>query len=721
MLDGVEVCWSVAAGDSAHLAELSAAINDAAFDLERFATVFAEECREAPDAAAATVLATAQIADPTGAAAEAAVKTTGVAAADAVTIAPGGGDDEAALVVRSPNDPLLSELLDAAELDRLILHVQTAMAPHYAMHLRVDGADATAAYHVARYLRYLQLLGIMKGSLHIGATRGEAATSLSAALSTHLDETRPIASAAREKKEHALVAVAEVERDLAALESQVHIGPEGEKEQLREFVRLRERLRDSTLFAKGPTGAARRAAEEQGRCLEQLDRIEVHLRQQLANTEGEMQSDLRIEMAALSFADLDARVQRATARLRAMQAAQRRNAEAAEKQRRESSIINSNQRHRRMAAADRRGRISGGDTRRAMSISPRRRRPFAAEPSAEEGAARGDEDLVLQELRARAEREMSTAQEGYAHAHAEYTRARRRARKVEACLVVLQSELTTLEVSATQPASSQTTNRGGGGEGTVQEQMARLAEEAERADTSSEKRAIENASAKLRDQLARQHTLAIAELKRRHGKRMALISEQKSAEYEQRLDELKLQREDKEAKTAALELDIAEKRATLQLAKNMRAEQEQVRSLCSRRERLLFHHTLTPHHLPPPPPPPRALSSSTSSLPPSLQRIDEQMRLAELRGKLRQQWADEECKPEEIKDFLLYVLGFREEDEELALVDDGTFVLPLQRSNELLWRCRLEVRVCCCTRQSLSLSPSPRPHTHACSMLAPPP
>ena len=33
MLDGVEVCWSVAAGDSPHLAELSAAINDAAFDL----------------------------------------------------------------------------------------------------------------------------------------------------------------------------------------------------------------------------------------------------------------------------------------------------------------------------------------------------------------------------------------------------------------------------------------------------------------------------------------------------------------------------------------------------------------------------------------------------------------------------------------------------------------------------------------------------------------
>lgn len=71
--------------------------------------------------------------------------------------------------------------------------------------------------------------------------------------------------------------------------------------------------------------------------------------------------------------------------------------------------------------------------------------------------------------------------------------------------------------------------------------------------------------------------------------------------------------------------------------------------------------------------------------------IDQQMRLAELRGRLRKQWAEQKRSPEEIKDFLLYVLGFRAEDEERALTERA-FALPLQRSKELLWRCRLEVR-----------------------------
>ena len=676
-----ELQWSVVARDAAHLDELSLAIERAAGDLETFASLFAAECDSEDALAAGATIVTNEVVD---------------SAAD--------GDEETSTALAvgptepTRDDPLLSTLVDEAELEKLIVHVRKAMAPYYATHLAEEGADAVAAYHVARYLRYLELLRIMKDSIASGATRSFAARALGGALEAHLNETRPLALSAKLKKERAMHAAAQVEEELKRLEAQVHVGPEEEKEQLREFVRLRERLRDSTLFAKGPAAAAQNAAAKQRKCLAQLGRIEAHLRQQLANAEAEVQSDLRAELAELSFADLDARVQRATARLRAMEAAQRRVAEAAERSRKRAAAESTSQHSQRMIEAGRRGRTAGGDARGgfvadvdAASASPRRRaraaspRKYSPANKAEApsdggvgGSADGGGDLMLAELQARAEAEVAAAQESYAQAQAEYGAARHRARKVEACLVVLQSELTALEATATHhdpsgalvargDEAARSSGSGHGGEGTVQQQMARLAAEAERADATAEREVVRDAAAKLELQLARQHELAISELKRRQGKRMADISALKSAEYERRLEELTLEREAKEADTAALNAAIEEKRETLELAKKMRAEQEEL--------------------------------------------IDQQMRLAELRGRLRKQWAEQRRSPEEIKDFLLYVLGFRAEDEERALTERA-FTLPLQRSKELLWRCRLEVRHAASPSRSARVHPSIHPSIH---------
>ena len=59
------------------------------------------------------------------------------------------------------------------------------------------------------------------------------------------------------------------------------------------------------------------------------------------------------------------------------------------------------------------------------------------------------EDIVLAMLRNRGEEKNVAAQEMYARAQTKYRAARHRARKVEACLAVLQSELNTLEASVT--------------------------------------------------------------------------------------------------------------------------------------------------------------------------------------------------------------------------------------------------------------------------------
>ena len=538
---GTEVHWSVVARDDAHLEELSLAIERAAGDLETFVSLFAAECDSEDALAAGATIVANEVVD------------------EVPSSADGDEKSSTALVVDQPkptrDDPLLSTLVDEAELEKLIVHVRKAMAPYYAAHLAEEGADAVAAYNVARYLRYLELLRIMKDSIANGATRSFAARALAGALEAHLNETRPLALSAKLKKERAIHAASQVEEELQRLEAQVHVGPQEEKEQLREFVRLRERLRDSTLFAKGPAGAAQNAAAKQLKCLAQLGRIEAHLRQQLANAEAEVQSDLRAELAELSFADLDARVQRATARLRAMEAAQRRVAEAAERSRKRATVESSSQHSRRMIEAGRRGRTAGGDARSGFvadaSASPRRRARAATlrkyspadkgEALSDDGQGGGsDGDLMLAELQARAETEVAAAQESYAQAQAEYGAARHRARKVEACLVVLQSELSTLEATAThhdpsgalvargdEAARSSGSSSSSGG--TVQQQMARLAGEAERADATAEREVVRDAAAKLGLQLARQHELAISELKRRQGTRMADISALKSA------------------------------------------------------------------------------------------------------------------------------------------------------------------------------------------------